>query len=224
MWSFIHVRIDQRPCTFVLDDPLFHLIPYDGRWYWVTHQLYAAATVSVLVAFIITALRGDHRPLVVWGTSLALEALLRSVTMLLLPLCRITQAVGTRALVGPVPELNLGFISLPWRVWAVNDLVFSGHIGEFLLIYWIARNWPRPLRAGIIAFVLLQSYALIATRGHYTIDIVLALPCALFEYRVALRMMLRLVAPLRSTRQKQALATEEQDAIRVHVLADDLTR
>ena len=185
MWSVVHVHIDMRPCAFALDDPLFHVIAYDPRWFWVTHQVYSWITISALAVFVANAVLGDHRPLVVWGASLGLQAILRSTTLLLLPLCRVTVAPGSRALT-ETPLLNLGLVSIPWRVWATNDMMFSGHVGEFLLLYWCTRQWPKGVRSGLLVFQIVQIYGLLATRGHYTIDVVLAVPCALLEFRLAL--------------------------------------
>jgi hypothetical protein len=190
MWSVVHVRIDQRPCALVLDDPLFHLIPYDPRWFWLTHQLYTGLTLLSVAVLAGSALMGDHRPLVAWGTALGFQAVLRSTTLILLPLCRFTVAPGTRV-IDAAPSLNLGLFSVPWRAWATNDLVFSGHVGEFLLLYWVTRHWPPVVRIGLALFQVIQIYALLATRGHYTIDIVVAVPCALLEFRLALWLLLR---------------------------------
>lgn len=191
MWSVVHVHIDLRPCLLVLDDPLFRVIPSDLAWFFVTHEIYTWLTVSAVSALLVTALLGDHRPLVVWGTALGAQALLRSTTLMLLPLCRATVPAGTSA-ISRVPLLDLGFVSIPWRVWASNDLMFSGHVAEFLLLYWVARHWPPLARAGLVVFQVAQVYALLATRGHYTIDIVVAVACALLEFRLALWVLLRL--------------------------------
>jgi hypothetical protein len=179
MWSYVHVRVDMRPCLTQLPDPLFSLIPYNRAFYYVTHEAYELITIGAVIALVCQAVRGDHRGLVRWGTGLTVQAVLRSVTLLLLPLCRVTVAPGTIDL-KEVPLLDLGLFKIPWRVWASNDLVFSGHIGEFLLLYWATRNWPKPWRVFLVLFQFVQAYALLATRGHYTIDLVVAVPCAYF--------------------------------------------
>lgn len=65
-------------------------------------------------------------------------------------------------------------------------------MGEFLILTWVTRSWPRPARVTLVIFQILQAYALLATRGHYTIDIVLAVPCAFFANAVALKALLLL--------------------------------
>lgn len=190
MWSVVHVYVDVNPCLFKPPDPMFAVIPYDRLWFWLTHDVYEWVTVFAVGSLVLRAARGDHRPLVVFGTALAVQAMLRSTTMYLLPLCRVNVEVGTRA-IETVPHLDLGLFSIPWRVWASNDLVFSGHVGEFLLLQWVGRHWPKPMRIALIVFQVLQAYALIATRGHYTVDIIVAVPCALFAYRSAIWLLLR---------------------------------
>lgn len=191
MWSVVHVHVDVRPCLLRLPDPLFEVVPYGKRWDLVTHDLYEVITVASVVVLVYQAVRGDHRGLVRFGAGLAVQAMLRCATLMLLPLCRANLTAGTIAL-KQVPTLALGPIELPWRVWATNDLVFSGHVGEFLLLYWATRTWHPVARALLIVFQVLQAYALLATRGHYTIDILLALPCAYFANGVVTACLLRL--------------------------------
>ncbi|HEY6559097.1 MAG TPA: phosphatase PAP2-related protein [Polyangiaceae bacterium] len=191
MWSVVHVHVDVRPCLLRLPDPLFAVIPHDRRWDLITHDLYEVLTVGSVAVLIYQAVRGDHRGLVRFGAGLAVQAMLRCATLMLLPLCRANLTAGTVAL-KRVPTLQLGPIELPWRVWATNDLVFSGHVGEFLLLYWATRNWHPAVRMGLIVFQVLQAYALIATRGHYTVDILLALPCAYFANGVVTWCLVRL--------------------------------
>jgi len=189
LWSYVHIQADIRPCELTLRDPLFAWIPHRRSWSFVSHTVYEIFTVSAVAALVYRAVRGDHRPLVRFGAALSVQGLLRAVTILLLPLCRANLKPGTIA-IDRIPTIDLGFFELPWRVWATNDLVFSGHVGEFLLLTWVTRDWPRPARVLLIAFQVLQVYALLATRGHYTIDIVLAVPCAFLANAVAVRALL----------------------------------
>ncbi len=191
MWSVVHVHVDVRPCLLRLPDPLFELVPHGRRWDFITHDLYEVLTVGSVAVLVYQAVRGDHRPLVRFGAGLAVQAMLRCATLMLLPLCRANLPAGTIAL-KEVPTLQLGPIELPWRVWATNDLVFSGHVGEFLLLFWATRGWHPAARIGLVVFQLLQAYALIATRGHYTVDILLAVPCAYFANGVVTACLLRL--------------------------------
>ncbi len=192
MWCYVHVRADMQPCLTRLPDPLFGVIPYDRAWYFVTHDIYEVLTILIVATFFLQALRGEHRPIVRFGTALAIQALLRSSTIVLLPLCRWTVEPGTIVL-DEVPLLDLGIAKIPWRVWASNDLVFSGHVGEFVIITLIARPWPRTLRGALIVFQLVQAYALVATRGHYTVDVLLAVPCAYFANAAAVALLSLLV-------------------------------
>ena len=191
MWSVVHVHVDMRPCLLQLPDPLFAIVPKNHRWALVTHDVYEVLTIGSVGVLVYQAIRGDHRGLVRFGAGLAVQAMLRCATLMLLPLCRANLTAGSIAL-KKVPTLQLGPIELPWRVWATNDLVFSGHVGEFLLLYWATRSWPPAARAVLIVFQILQVYALLATRGHYTIDILLALPCAYFANGIVTACLLRL--------------------------------
>ena len=198
MWSVVHVHVDVRPCLLRLPDPLFDVVPHGKRWDLVTHDLYEVLTVGSVLVLVYQAVRGDHRGLVRFGAGLAVQAMLRCATLMLLPLCRANLSAGTVAL-KEVPTIALGPIELPWRVWATNDLVFSGHVGEFLLLYWATRSWHPAARVLLIVFQMLQAYALLATRGHYTIDILLALPCAYFANGVVTACLLRLTGVPRVT-------------------------
>jgi hypothetical protein len=197
MFSVVHVLADTRPCTGRIDDPLFRLVAQDLRWFFVTHTVYYVVNGCGTVAFLWCAWKGDHRPFVRFILGLTLQAAMRSITIWLTPLCRWTVAPGTIVLT-EVPTLDLGLFHLPFRGWATNDLVFSGHIGEFLLMMWAAgRSWPAPARWGLIIFQLLQAYGLLATRGHYAIDLVVAVPCAFLANYLAMRA-LHLVASNRA--------------------------
>jgi hypothetical protein len=198
LWSYVHIQADIRPCELTLKDPLFRWIPHDRRWFFVSHEVYEVFTVCAVGALLYRAIRGDHRPLVRFGAALSVQGLLRATTIMLLPLCRANLKPGDIA-IDRIPTVDLGLFELPWRMWATNDLVFSGHVGEFLLLTWVTRDWPRPVRVLLIVFQLLQAYALIATRGHYTIDIILAVPCAFLANAVAVRVLLFLCGRERSS-------------------------
>jgi hypothetical protein len=188
IFCFVHVRADTTACQLRLDDPLYSLIPDDPRWDLVTHTAYVFLTLSSVGALLLQAALGDHRPILRFGMGLAIMAVLRGTCILLVPLCRITSEPGTAAL-SAVPTLDLGFVSIPWRMWAANDMLFSGHVGEFLLLLRLTPSWPRWPRWVIGVFSVLQIYGLLATRGHYTVDIILAFPCAYFADRMAVHVL-----------------------------------
>jgi hypothetical protein len=186
MWMFVHAWVDTHPCLGHPPDPLYRLIPADGRWSVVSHELYSFVTLVCLGALVVSAARGRHRPLVRWGAALAFQAMERSVCMMLLPLCRYGVAAGTCAATS-VPTVRVLGCEIPWRMWATNDLVFSGHVGEVVLLLAATPRWPPWTRRALLVYQAAQIYALIATRGHYTIDLLLAVPCALFADRLAVR-------------------------------------
>jgi hypothetical protein len=198
LFVVIHPLVDTRPCVAQLPDPLFRLLAYDPRWYRVSHELFYAVTVMALVALLGQAARGEHRPVLRFAMGISFQAPLRALTMYLLPLCRATVLPGHPARL-QVPTLNLGFAKIPFLTWASNDLVFSGHVAEFLILSLAVRAfWPRTAMAALVVFQILEALALIITRGHYTVDLVIAVPFALLADRMAVAALARLGrAPLR---------------------------
>jgi hypothetical protein len=205
MWCVVHVQVDVRPCLTQLPDPLFAVIPRDRRFFYITHDLYYVANTSAVALLVAYAWARDERPFVRWGAALSLQAVLRCSTMWLLPLCRVGVEPGTRA-INSIPTIDLLGFNIPFRVWASNDLVFSGHVGEFLLFSLATRDWPVAIRRPFIFFQFVQAYALIASRGHYTIDLIVAVPCAFLADRGAVELLARL------TRGRAATATATSPA------------
>lgn len=187
MFSWVHIWADMRPCLAPLRDPLLALIPHDRRWLAVTGDGWVLVTLGVGLGGVIIHARlyGDHRPAIRWGIALTIMALMRSLTILLIPACNAQLAPGSMPLCR-VPTVSLGPLAIPWHISASNDLVFSGHIAELVLLQLATRSWPRPLRAALWACTGIMAYALMATRGHYLWDILAALPCAWLADRLAL--------------------------------------
>jgi hypothetical protein len=184
MWSVVHVIADRRRCMGHLADPLHHLVPLDMRFSVVTRDLYVVVTLAVLAAMLVTAALVDHRPIIRFALALAVVGLLRSATILLVPLCRVGVEAGT-AWLAEAPRIDLGPLAFMWRPFASNDLLFSGHMAESILAIRATRSWPRPVRAFLWLFLLLQGHAMLATRGHYTVDILVAIPMACTADRVS---------------------------------------
>src|SRR3954447_6954766 len=95
MFGVVHVAVDMRACVATLPDPLMDLVPLDIRWALVTRTIYAFITAGGALWFIMLAARGNHRPALRFATALAITAVLRSITVMLLPICRATVAAGT---------------------------------------------------------------------------------------------------------------------------------
>ncbi len=186
LFGIVHNLVDMRVCAVHLPDPLYGLVRFDARWTIVTVQAYAVAAVAILCGMLYGAMRGRQAPMLRLGVAVCLQSLLRCCTLLMLPACRATIPLGTP---GPLHVFALndpGFYALGMRGFALNDLVFSGHTGLFLLFLYATPAWPRPVRLSIACFTLLMVYGLLATREHYTIDILLAIPCSFFADRMAL--------------------------------------
>jgi hypothetical protein len=195
MFGVVHVAVDMRPCLATLDDPLMRLVPLDIRWAVVTRTIYAFITGGGAIWFIVLAVRGNHRPALRFATALAITAVFRSITVLQLPLCRATIEPGTIVLT-QTPLLDLGLFKVPFRTYATNDLIFSGHVAELLMMTWAGgRFWPPGVRPVLIVFQVLQVYALLATRGHYTVDMVIAVPFAFVADRLACWLLDRAALP-----------------------------
>jgi hypothetical protein len=194
LFTVVHPYVDTRICVAQLPDPLFSLIPYNPAWYRISHELFYVVTVVCLAVLARQSARGEHRALVRFAAAISVQAVLRAITLVLLPLCKATVAPGTAALAA-VPTIDLGFMHLPWRTWATNDLVFSGHVGEFLILSLAVRPfWPGRARLALGLFQVLQAVALIATRGHYTVDVVIAVPFAFFADRLTVAALARWTA------------------------------
>jgi len=187
----VHPVADTRVCVAHLPDPLFALIPLDRAWHLVTHEVFIVGQLLGLTAVLAQAFfQRDHRLAIRWINGVWITGLQRAVCILLIPVCKITRPVGVAPLVQP-PMIDLGFVEIPFHLFANNDLVFSGHVSEFFLLYRVTRSWPTWARVALLVFQVVQIYGLLATRGHYTIDILLAFPCAYLADRIALRLLAR---------------------------------
>lgn len=201
LFTVVHPYVDTRRCVARLPDPFFVWIPFHDAWSMVTHDFFYVVTAAVMVKLLVQVARGEHRPLVRFGFGISLQAVFRALTMWLLPLCRDNVQPGTPAIID-VDSLNLGFARIPWRSWATNDLMFSGHVAEFLVLSLAVRGtWPRSAQIALAVFQILQAFALVATRGHYAIDIVVAVPFAIVSAQLA-DVILRRLLP--GTRQPTA--------------------
>lgn len=199
MFVVVHPIVDTRVCAMRFDDPLFTIIPRDLRLYFITHDVYYVFNIGGTLALIGMALRGRQAPLFRWLAALAAQALLRSVTLLAVPLCRATQLPGTAPL-AELPTVDLGFVTIPFRTWATNDLMYSGHAGEFVILSLIVRGqWPKSLQVLLLAFQVVQAYGLMATRGHYSIDILVAIPAAFLALAIGTAVTRRLGSDPRAT-------------------------
>lgn len=180
LFTFMHVHVvaDTRLCALRLDDPIMAILPLDRRWFFITIDVYVTLTLAAIALLFLQAYLGDHRPIIRWGLGLAICGAFRDATILLVPLCRATREVGT-AVLPAVPHLDLGFVQIPWRMIATNDLLFSGHICELILLIRATRSWPPWARVGLWTYQVLQIYGLLTTRGHYLVDIIVAIPVAI---------------------------------------------
>jgi PAP2 superfamily C-terminal len=174
-----------RVCIGYSPDPFLKLIPFDVRWFFVTRQLYLIAILIAFLLFLWESLRGVQTPLLRWGLSLAFMTSLRIATVTMIPLCRSTLQPGGTPPLGRPDMLNLHYFSIPFRAFALNDLVYSGHTAVFILVFLSSGTWNRKGRWAVALFLMVMMYALIGTRGHYSVDILLAFPCATFADRLA---------------------------------------
>ena len=185
LFGYMQNLVDIRPCIGYSPDPLMKVIAVDHRWQIVTVTLYLWVAVTILLAMIYQAIRGLHYPLMLLIVASSITSTMRIATLYLLPLCNPLVAPGGSPPLQTNSTVDLGFFLLPFRPFAVNDLVFSGHIGIYLLIFYTAWHWPDRIRLALVGFIILMMYGLIATREHYTIDLLLAIPCSFFAYSVA---------------------------------------
>lgn len=210
LFGLVHNLVDMRVCLGHLPDPLLELVPFDERWTFVTRDLYVASIVTVTGVLFFQAYCGLHTPILRWGLALTFMSSMRMVTMLLIPLCRLTVEPG-----GPPPltspsMLDLGLVSIPWRMFALNDLVYSGHASLFLLLLRATRTWASIARLSIGGFLAVLIYGLLATRDHYSVDIMLALPFSYLADTLAVSL-LRIANPVRDRGVLSAVPFIETD-------------
>jgi hypothetical protein len=191
LFGFVHNHVDMRDCIGHSPDPLLKLIPFDLRWEIVTVHLYVACSITAAVMLVVQAVRGTHAPALRFTLALTLMTSMRMATLLAIPLCGPTVPVA-----GPPPlqapsMLHLGLLSVPWRMFAANDMVYSGHTSFFLLLLLATRTWAPAVRRAVALFVLLMMYGLLAARNHYSIDLLLAFPCSYFADMVSVTLLRR---------------------------------
>jgi hypothetical protein len=181
LFGIVHNYVDTRVCIGYSADPLLRLIPFDVRWEFVTRELYVVMVLAFAAVVLVQAGRGVHTPALRWALALCFMSSMRMATLMLIPLCRPTvTAFGPPPLASP-QMLNLYYVSVPWRIFALNDVVYSGHTALFLLLLMAIHTFPRIVRMVVAVFTAFMIYGLLATRDHYSVDILLAFPCAYFS-------------------------------------------
>ncbi len=193
LFGIVHNLVDMRVCAVHLPDPLYRARSASTRAglpVTVAGVRHRCGRRSCAGCCLRRAAREATADAAAWEWRSASSRRCAAAALLLLPACRATIPLATP---GPLHacyahEATRGFIALGIRGFAVNDLVFSGHTGLFLLFLYATPAWPRPIRSLIACFTLLMVYALLATREHYTIDILLAAPCSFFADRMALEL------------------------------------
>ena len=193
LFGIVHNYVDMRPTIGYSPDPLLKFIPFDMRWSLISIDLYVLMIVITAIAVIVQATRGVHTPMLVWALALCFHTTMRMGTLMMIPLTRPNLPSTAPPLTSP-QMLNLGFVSIPWRVFALNDLVYSGHTSLFIMLLLATGTWPKFWRWVVGVFLVSMVYALLATRDHYTVDILLAIPCAYFSVGMA-KAILRHVKP-----------------------------
>ncbi len=214
LFGIVHNYVDMRVCIGYSPDPLLKIIPFDTRWSLISRDFYFWITIDVSLAFIVLSFLGTHSGALRFALALCFQTLLRMACLIAIPLCRATVQAGAPPPLASPQMLNLHFFSVPWRVFALNDLVYSGHTALFLIMLLSSRTWMPMVRAGIAVFLVFMVYALLATRDHYTIDILLAFPAAFFANFLAvsiLRRMKRFSRPVPAEALSQELQFELEE-------------
>ena len=194
LWGYVHNFVDLRVCLGFSPDPLLKIIPYDERWTFVTRDLYVAVLLIAMVTVFYQGFRGVHVPALRWGLALSFMSVLRMATLILIPLCRPTVAPFGPPPLSHMAMVNLYFFSIPWHLFALNDVVYSGHSAAFITLLLATNTWPNVVRWGVGIFLALMIYGMLAMRDHYTVDILLAFPCSYFSDMIAVSILRRLKA------------------------------
>jgi hypothetical protein len=185
LWGFVHNYVDLRVCIGFSPDPLLRIIPYDERWTFVTRQMYTAILIIAMLVVFYQGFRGQHVPALRWGLALIFMSALRMATLVLIPLCRPTVAPFGPPPLSHMAMVNLHFFSVPWHLFAFNDVVYSGHSAAFITLLLATNAWPNYVRWGVGIFLMFMIYGMLAMRDHYTVDILLAFPCSYFSDMIA---------------------------------------
>lgn len=82
----------------------------------------------------------------------------------------------------PVGSLQFGFLG----TWLVTGGTFpSGHAGQVFTLFFLVPWMDRFAKWGMLAVAIVESFVMIAARGHYTIDVVASFFIAFFIVTVA---------------------------------------
>ena len=204
LFGVVHNIVDMRMCLGYSPDPMLKIVPFDERWDFVTRDLYMWALGVATFLVFYQAFQGLHTTALRWGVALCIHTSMRMVTLLLIPLCRPTvQAFAPPPLSHPA-MINLHFFSVPWRVFALNDVVYSGHTSVFLLLLLASGTWRPAVRFCFAGFLAVMIYGMLAMRDHYIIDILLAFPMSYFADSMAVKI-LRLANPARHATATQQM-------------------
>jgi hypothetical protein len=127
----------------------------------VTRPLHLWISSIALLFMIGQAVAGHEFPTLRLGIASCITSSMRMATLYLIPLCRPTVAAGDPGPLHAFTTVSLQFFTIPLRPFALNDLVFSGHVGILLLILYATPHWPMAVRVSTASFLVLMIYGLL---------------------------------------------------------------
>jgi len=162
-FATIHwIKLNSTRTGNVLDDPLYHLLA--PRDFSLPIFILTYTPVAIFLAYI------AQYPLLLQRAfnSFVAVFMIRAVFIHFVPL---SPASGIIVLHDPITA------ALADENHVLNDLFFSGHIGDLTTLYFVSRN--TTLRRFIFVCTCIVGFLLVWQRVHYTIDVIAA---PLFSY------------------------------------------
>ncbi len=153
----------------VLNDLGFHLIAFHSWYPYVADGLLVLADIVFLAYVFYEKSYGD---LPFYIACMALFQVFRSAILPLTPLAT------------PIVSHGFGFLG---SVLTIGGTFPSGHAGQVFTLFFVTPWKHRSLKYVMLALALLESFFMIAGRGHYTIDVVASFFITFFIYTIASR-------------------------------------
>lgn len=153
----------------VLNDLGFKLFPFNPVYPDIADAILLVANIGFGI-YAIVKKKFDELPF--YLTAVGLIELFRAA---ILPLTPLTTPVGS---------LNFGFLG---NLLVTGGTFPSGHAGQLFTLFFLIPWRDQVVKWGMFALAIIESFVMIAARGHYTIDVVASFFIAYFVCTVAYR-------------------------------------
>jgi len=148
--KFIGIYFPDRP---IVPDLVFSISPY---WEWTQYLSDPTFIISIIIFIVVLRKKFTVNFLKEIIISLTLINLLRG---LIIPLTPLGRPANPNQPYGIFPFIQ-------------NGMFTSGHAGAQFLFYLLVPKTFRSLKITMLFFFIIQVFALLTSRGHYSIDII----------------------------------------------------